>query len=57
MSEWIGDLSAFIHGREEYLYGTSSPDEIKVMTREGKIAIQKDPQWDELIKAMELFSG
>ncbi|KAJ5295994.1 hypothetical protein N7508_010815 [Penicillium antarcticum] len=57
MSEWIRDLVAFIRGTEGYSYGTSSPAEYKVMTGEGNIAIQKDPLWNELIGAMELFSG
>ncbi|KAJ5769928.1 uncharacterized protein N7511_001979 [Penicillium nucicola] len=57
MSEWIGDLCAFIHGTEGHSYGTSSPDEYKVMTGEGRIDVQKDPLWDELTRAMELFSG
>ena len=57
MSKWIGDLCAFIHGKEGYSYGTSSPNEYKVMTWEGRIVIQKDALWDELIRAMEVFSG
>lgn len=57
MSAWIHDLCAFIHGIDGYSYGTSSPEQYKVMTGEGKIAIQNDPKWAELIGVMDLFSG
>jgi hypothetical protein len=35
MSDWIQDLCAFIHGIDGYSYGTSSPQQYKVMTGEG----------------------
>lgn len=57
MDEWIRDLSAFVHDKEGYTYGTTEPDEYKVMTPEGRIEIQKDGQWGELLQIMDLFSG
>ncbi|KAJ5979556.1 hypothetical protein N7481_006854 [Penicillium waksmanii] len=57
MSAWIQDLRAFIHGEKGYDYGTSAPEQYKVMTDEGKIVVQNDTKWEELIGAMDLFSG
>ncbi|KAL5336808.1 Alpha/Beta hydrolase protein [Aspergillus crustosus] len=57
MHEWIRDLVAFIHDEREYDYGTSSADEVKVATKEGKIEIQKDPRWNELLDLMDVFAG
>jgi uncharacterized protein YaiE (UPF0345 family) len=57
MSNWIRDLRAFIHGEQGYCYGTSAPEEYKVMTGEGNIAVQNDTKWDELIGVMDLFAG
>jgi hypothetical protein len=57
MNDWIDDLRAFVHGEENYKYGTSKGDEVKVMTPEGKIEVQKDCRWEELLQVMKLFSG
>ncbi|RAL14676.1 carboxylesterase [Aspergillus homomorphus CBS 101889] len=57
MDAWIRDLAAFVNNEEGYSYGTRVADEYKVMTPEGKIAIQKDARWEHLLKLMDVFSG
>ncbi|KAH8669160.1 Alpha/Beta hydrolase protein [Xylariales sp. PMI_506] len=57
MNDWIRDLVAFVHDEEDYQYGTQEANEFKVMTPKGKIEIQKDPRWEELLQVMDLFSG
>ncbi|KAH6653227.1 Alpha/Beta hydrolase protein [Truncatella angustata] len=57
MNDWIRDLRAFVHNEEGYEYGTSQADDLKVMTSEGQLEIQKDARWQELLQVMRLFSG
>ncbi|KAL4871657.1 hypothetical protein BDV12DRAFT_17853 [Aspergillus spectabilis] len=57
MHEWIRDLVAFVHDERGYVYGTAGGNEVKVATREGKIEIQKDARWDELLDLMDVFAG
>ncbi|KAL2852397.1 Alpha/Beta hydrolase protein [Aspergillus pseudoustus] len=56
MADWIRDLVAFVHD-EQYKYGTSKGDEVKVATPSGKIKIQTDPRWGELLDLMGVFTG
>lgn len=57
MANWIRDLAAFIGNEQEYEYGTSREDEYKVITPEGRIEVQKDARWTELLHLMNVFAG
>ncbi|KAL3417649.1 hypothetical protein PVAG01_10659 [Phlyctema vagabunda] len=57
MKDWIRDLVAFVGAEQEYRYGTNEIDEFKVATPEGKIEIQKDTRWKELLNLADVFSG
>ncbi|KAL5048947.1 hypothetical protein BDW71DRAFT_213165 [Aspergillus fruticulosus] len=57
MHAWIRDLVAFVNAESDYVYGTKEVDEVKVATPEGRIEIQKDPRWTELLDLMGVFAG
>jgi uncharacterized protein YaiE (UPF0345 family) len=57
MQEWIDVLIAFAHDERKYDFGTRSIDEMKVVTSNDKIEIQKDNKWDHLVKLSELFAS
>lgn len=57
MENWIADLAAFVADEKGYSYGTSEPDEFKVLTPQGEIVIQKDVRWKELLELADVFSG
>ena len=57
MGDWILDLKMFLEDNKEYKYGTNQPDEYKVITPKGRIEIQKDPRWEELLELADVFSG
>lgn len=57
MKNWIRDLAAFVNDEEGYSYGTSSIQELKVVTPERIIEVQKDARWAELLKLADHFSG
>ncbi|KAL3488795.1 Alpha/Beta hydrolase protein [Aspergillus germanicus] len=57
MNDWIRDLVAFVHNEAEYKYGTSKGDEVKVAMPSGKIEMQPDSRWSELLDLMEVFAG
>ncbi|KAL4882037.1 Alpha/Beta hydrolase protein [Aspergillus karnatakaensis] len=57
MHSWIQDLVAFVNDDRGYVYGTKSADEVKVATKEGKIEIQNDTRWKELLELMDVFAG
>ncbi|KAL3479092.1 Alpha/Beta hydrolase protein [Aspergillus californicus] len=57
MHKWIGDLVAFVNNETDYVYGTKKADEVKVATPTGKIEIEKDTRWAELLDLMEVFAG
>ncbi|KAE8155306.1 Alpha/Beta hydrolase protein [Aspergillus avenaceus] len=57
MDTWISDLVAFVNGDGDYDYGTKECDEYKAMTPDGRIKIQKDPRWTELLSLMDVFAG
>lgn len=56
MHGWIRDLVAFVN-ESDHTYGTEKADEVKVATPEGRIEIQKDSRWSELLGLMEVFAG
>ncbi|KAJ5653600.1 hypothetical protein N7490_000603 [Penicillium lividum] len=57
MEGWIQSFVAFVNDDPEYEFGTHCIDEMKVATPEGKIKIQKDQRWDELVKLGEVFAS
>lgn len=57
MEDWIEDLAAFVRGGDGYGFGTKSIDEFKVATPEGKIEVQKDERWGELLSLADVFAG
>ncbi|KAJ4051220.1 hypothetical protein NW756_003631 [Fusarium oxysporum] len=57
MEDWIQVLCAFVKGDNAYDYGTQLVDDIKVITPEGIIRVQKDDRWEELIDIGRIFSG
>jgi uncharacterized protein YaiE (UPF0345 family) len=56
MQEWIDILVAFAHDDRNYDFGTKSIDEMKVVTSEDKIEIQKDDRWEHLLKLSDVFA-
>ena len=57
MKDWIRDLVALVGNESGYEYGTKRIDEFKVATADGKIEIQNDTRWSELLKLANIFSG
>lgn len=57
MTDWIRDLVAFVGAENDHHYGPKEIDEFKVATPEGKIEIQKDTRWKELLELADIFSG
>ncbi len=57
MHEWIRDLVAFVNDDSGHVYGTEKNDEVKVATPDGRIEIQKDSRWSELLSLMDVFAG
>ncbi|KAL4976632.1 Alpha/Beta hydrolase protein [Aspergillus desertorum] len=56
MHAWIRDLAAFVNDESDYIYGTKEVDEVKVATPEGRIEIQKEPRWTELLDLLAVFA-
>lgn len=57
MQDWNQVLCAFVKGDNAYDYGTQLVDDIKFITPEGIIRVQKDDRWEELIDIGRIFSG
>lgn len=57
MDDWICNLVAFVHDERDFVYGTKKSNEYKVMTHDGKIQIQTDPQWYNLLQLVPVFTG
>lgn len=57
MKGWISDLTAFVQNDERYTYGTKAIDEFKVVTSEGRIIVQRDERWNELLGLAAVFAG
>lgn len=57
MGDWIQILTAFVNDDKSYKFGTTSVDQMKVMTPEGKIEIRSDERWEELVKLGRIFAG
>jgi hypothetical protein len=57
MEDWISDLTAFVGGEAGHDYGTRKIDEFKVLTPDGRIEIQNDDRWGDLLNLAEVFSG
>ncbi|KAH7165431.1 Alpha/Beta hydrolase protein [Dactylonectria macrodidyma] len=57
MKEWIEILVAFVNHCEEYDFGTRKLDEMKVVTSQAKIEVEKDERWDEILRIGKVFAG
>ncbi|KAL4921722.1 Alpha/Beta hydrolase protein [Aspergillus aurantiobrunneus] len=57
LHEWVRDLVAFVNDKPGHVYGTEKADEVKVATPEGRIEVQKDTRWVELLDLLEVFAG
>ncbi|KAJ5635583.1 alpha/beta-hydrolase [Penicillium longicatenatum] len=57
MEGWIQSFVAFVNDDSEYDFGTNEIDEMKVATSGGKIEIQEDQRWGELVKLGEIFAS
>lgn len=57
MEAWVESFVAFVNNDREFDFGTSSVDEIKVVTPEGTIEVQKDERWESLVKLGEVFAN
>lgn len=57
MGDWIQILIAFVNDDKGYRFGTTSIEQMKVMTPEGKIEIRPDERWEELVKLGSIFAG
>ncbi|KAG6353724.1 hypothetical protein INS49_005433 [Diaporthe citri] len=57
MEGWIQILKAFVNDDKVYKFGTTSMDQIKVMTPEGKVEIRSDERWEELVKLGGIIAG
>jgi hypothetical protein len=57
MKTWIKDFVAFVNGDRSREYGTTKINEFKVATPDGKIRIQEDSRWNELLQLSYFFNG
>ncbi|KAF9881495.1 carboxylesterase-lipase family protein [Colletotrichum karsti] len=57
MADWIQILVALVNDDDTYRFGTTSIDQMKVMTPEGTIDIRPDERWDELIHLGKILAG
>lgn len=57
MKEWIGILIAFVHNDQSYDFGTRAIDEMKVMTSDDRIEIQKDERFKRLVRLSNVFAS
>ncbi|KAK2609363.1 hypothetical protein QQS21_002144 [Conoideocrella luteorostrata] len=56
MTEWIQILVAFVNGEEGFDFGTRNIDDVKVLTDQKTIVVEKDARYDELRNLGEVFS-
>jgi hypothetical protein len=56
MQTWIRDFVAFVNNDRSRGYGTTEINEFKVITPEGKIRIQEDNRWTDLLQLSYVFS-
>jgi uncharacterized protein YaiE (UPF0345 family) len=57
MHDWIQILVAFVQGDETYEFGTKDIKEMKVITPQGQIEVQRDERWNELVELGKAFAG
>lgn len=57
MEDWIRILVAFVNDEDSFEFGTQAVQEMRVVTPQGTIEVQKDERWDELIQIGDIFSG
>lgn len=57
MKDWISILVAFVNDNATYQFGTTSIEQLKVITPAGLVEIQSDSRWAELINIGKVFAG
>jgi uncharacterized protein YaiE (UPF0345 family) len=57
MKDWIDILVAFVNDDATHHFGTTSVEQLKVITPAGSIEIQADSRWAELIAIGKVFAG
>ena len=57
MKDWIDILVAFVNNNTTYQFGTTSVEQMKVVTPAGSIGIQADSRWAKLIAIGKVFAG
>jgi uncharacterized protein YaiE (UPF0345 family) len=57
MQDWIQILVAFVQGDASYEFGTKSIEDMKVVTPQAAIEVQKDERWDDLLELGRVFAG
>ena len=57
MQEWIDCLIAFAHDDMSYDFGTRSIDEMRVVTSDDVIEIQKDERFGAFVELSAVFAG
>jgi hypothetical protein len=57
MKDWIDILVAFVNDDTTYRFGTTSVEQLKIITPAGSIEIQEDSRWTELIAVGKVFAG
>lgn len=57
MENWIQILVAFVQDDQGYQFGTQTIQDMKVATLDGKIEIEKDERWDDLVALGKAFAG
>ena len=57
MQEWIDSLIAFAHDDRSYDFGTRSIDEMRVVTADDVIEIQKDERFGAFVELSSIFAG
>lgn len=57
MKDWIDILVAFVNDDPAYEFGTTSVEQLKVITPAGTIETQPDSRWAELLAIGKVFAG
>lgn len=57
MRDWIQILLAFMHDDTTFQLGTKEIDDVKVLTADKQIVVQKDARYAELKNLGKIFSA
>jgi hypothetical protein len=56
LDEWVKILVAFVGGRRDYDFGTKAINELKVLTNNMEIRVERDEKYAELRDLGAVFS-